>query len=142
MPDSRHRGFSLIELMTVLLIVGLLLALAWPSYRQHVQRGHRAEALAALMQARLFMERHYAVHGRYTTAAGQAPELPQALRVVPPGGPARYLLSVELDQAGGFVLRAAPQLPMADDPCGSLLLASTGAQGRSGSALTVQQCWR
>ena len=37
-------GFSLIELMTVLLITGLLLTLAWPSYQSHVRRGHRLEA--------------------------------------------------------------------------------------------------
>lgn len=138
----RGRGFSLVELMVVLLILGLLVSLAWPGYRRHVQRGHRAEAIAALLEARLFMERHYAVQGRYTTAAGSAPALPQTLQVVPAQGVPRYRLVLLSADASGFVLQADPQPPMADDPCGSLSLSSTGLKGRSGRALSVQDCWR
>ncbi len=135
-------GFSLIELMTVLLITGLLLTLAWPSYQSHVRRGHRVEAATALMEAQHFMERYYAVQGRYTTPAGSAPALPVRLQTVPAQGTVRYRLQLEAVEAGKYTLRADPQEALATDACGSLTLASTGAKGRTGSGLTVQQCWQ
>lgn len=136
------RGFSLIELMVALLIVGVLVSLAWPRYQSHVRRGQRAEAQAALLEAQHFMERYYAVQGRYTTATGTAPTLPARLQGVPAQGEVRYRLSLESVTATGFVLRAEPQAAMVGDPCGSLTLASTGAKGRSGSGLSVAQCWQ
>lgn len=135
-------GFSLIELMTVLLITGLLLTLAWPSYQSHVRRGHRVEAATALMEAQHFMERYYAVQGRYTTATGLAPALPVRLQTVPAQGAVRYRLRLEAVEAGKYTLRADPEPALAADDCGSLKLASTGAKGRTGSGLTAQQCWQ
>ena len=143
MTHLRQRsGFSLIEMMTVLLIMGLLLTLAWPSYQSHVRRGHRLEAITALLEAQHFMERHYAVQGRYTTATGSAPALPVRLQTVPAQGAARYMLKIEAVEAGKYTLRADPKDALATDECGSLTLASTGAKGRTGTGLTVQQCWQ
>ena len=139
---TKPAGFSLIELMVVLLILGVLLTVAWPSYQSHVRRGYRAQALAALLEAQQFMERHYAAQGRYTLADGAAPNLPARLQVVPAQGPARYRLRLDSAQAGEFVLRADPQETQAGDPCGSLTLASTGRKGRTGSGPTAQQCWQ
>ena len=135
-------GFSLIEMMTVLLIMGLLLTLAWPSYQSHVRRGHRVEAATALMEAQHFMERYYAVQGRFTTDKGAAPALPVRLQTVPAQGTARYMIKVTEVEAGKYTLSADPQGALANDACGSLTLASTGAKGRSGRGLTVQQCWQ
>ena len=67
-------GFSLIELMTVLLIMGLLLTVAWPSYQGHVRRANRMEAVAALLEAHQFMERYYAVRRQIHPAGGSAGE--------------------------------------------------------------------
>lgn len=141
-PSLPSLGFSLIELMTVLLIMGLLLGVAWPSYQGHVRRAHRMEAVAALLEAQQFMERHYAVQGRYTAAAGGAPSLPLRLQAVPSQGAARYRLKLESVDAGRFTLRADPQEALAEDACGSLTLASTGLKGRTGGGLTAQQCWQ
>lgn len=137
-----RRGFSLIELMTVLLITGLLVSVAWPSYQSHVRRSHRAEAAAALLEAQQFMERYYAVQGRYTTASGAAPALPVRLQAVPAQGQPRYRLRLEGVEVGKFTLRADPQDVLAGDACGSLTLASTGAKGHTGQGLTVAQCWQ
>jgi type IV pilus assembly protein PilE len=142
LSTARAPGFSLIELMTVLLIIGLLAAVAWPSYQSHVRRGHRVQAQAALLEAQHFMERHYGAHGRYVLDSGAAPTLPARLQVLPAQGPVRYRLRLEAVQAGSFSLRADPEGVMADDPCGSLLLASTGARSRTGTGLSVAQCWQ
>lgn len=141
---NRAQGYTLIELMTVVLIVGLLAALAYPSYTHHVRRAHRAEARAALQDAQQYMERYHAVYHRYTTQADEAPVLPRRLRTVPEGAPAetaRYQLSVSEAQADTYTLRAVPA-PGWDDACGSLTLTHTGVKGRTGAALSVPDCWR
>ena len=141
-------GFSLIELLVVLVIAGILSALALPSYRQHVQRGYRAEAAAALLEAQHFMERFYSVNGRYTTDAGSPPALPARLQVMPAssggsgGSAARYQLSVAAASVNTYGLQAEPVGAMAGEPCGTLTLTQTGLKGRTGSVLSVSECWR
>ena len=68
-PANRiHRiaGFTLIELMVVLLIVGILGTVAVPAYRQYVIRAHRTEAKTALLRLAANQERHYLQHNTYT----------------------------------------------------------------------------
>ena len=63
---SRISGFTLIELMVVLLIVGILGAVAVPAYRQHVIRAQRTEAKTALLRLAANQERHYLQNNTYT----------------------------------------------------------------------------
>jgi type IV pilus assembly protein PilE len=135
-------GFSLIELLVVLVIMGLLSAMALPSYRQHIQRGHRVEGAAALQEAQHFMERYYSVNGRYTTAAGEAPDLPLRLQTAPSDALARYQVSVSAATANAYSLQAEPVGTMLEDPCGSLTLSHTGQKAMTGSGLTAAECWR
>lgn len=141
-PRLTTPGWSLLELTVVLLIVGVLASLAWPQYHSHLRRGHRATAQAALLEAQHFMERHYAVHGRYTTAVGLAPSLPARLQAVPAESGARYRLALHAVTPVSYELRAHPLGDMAGDACGSLTLHSSGAKGRTGHGATVAQCWR
>lgn len=144
-PAQHHdaqQGMSLIELLTVLLIVGLLAALAWPSYRSQLQRSHRAQAAVALLQAQQFMERFYSVQGSYLSAAGQKPSLPAALQSVVVDGQTLYAVQIEQVDAVSYQLRAEPQGAMRSDACAALTLSHTGLKGRSGTAATVQECWR
>ena len=53
-------GFTLIELMIVVSIVAILSAVAYPSYVKYVQKSRRADALSALAQTQVMMERCYA----------------------------------------------------------------------------------
>ena len=142
LPRLMPRGFSLIELLVVLLIVGLLASLAWPSYRAHVQRSHRVQAATTLLQAQQFMERFYSVQGSYLNAAGQKPSLPAALQSVTVDGQTLYAVQIEQAEALAYQLRAEPQGVMRSDACGVLTLSHTGLKGRSGTAPTVQECWR
>ena len=59
------RGFTLIELMITVAIIGILAAIAYPSYVEHIYRSRRAEAEATLMELAQWMERNYMVNLSY-----------------------------------------------------------------------------
>ena len=59
------RGFTLLETMIAIAVVGIIAAFAYPSYRQHVQRGEVAQATRGLADARSAMEQHFLNGGTY-----------------------------------------------------------------------------
>ena len=141
--ESDHRkyraGFTLIEMMIVVAIIGILAAIAMPSYTQYIQRGDRASARAALLEAQQFMERFYAANDAYDKdKASTAVVLPTALLHVPAGAP-KYDLSVDTPAANSYTLTATPK---SADKCGNLTLSNTGVKGISAVGPTIQECWR
>lgn len=68
-----QRGFSLIELMIVVAIVGFLAMVAYPSYQEYVQRGNIAEATGGLAEMRMKVEQYYADNRTYLNLTCPAP---------------------------------------------------------------------
>jgi len=73
-PFNRRlaQGFTLIELMIVVAVVGILSAIAYPSYTEYVRRGHRADARAGLLQVQQWLERAATATGTYPTSLPSA----------------------------------------------------------------------
>lgn len=106
---SKSAGFTLIELLVAMAILAILSAVAYPSYRDYVVRGHLAEGTSALATMRADMERHfqdnrsYATVGSFTTPC----QVPEAQRRF-----GNFVLSCASVDAGTFVLRATGSGPV------------------------------
>jgi type IV pilus assembly protein PilE len=138
----RLAGFSLVELLVVLVIMGVLSAVALPAYTRYVQRGHRTEAMAALLESQHFMERYYSANGQYLSPANAVPWLPQRLQGIPSQGTVRYQLSVSEATLNSYVLQAVPKGSMTGDVCGSLTINQAGLRGVLEGTRSVAECWR
>ncbi len=138
---SLNQGFTLIELMIVGVVIGVLAAIAYPSYTQYVMRARRVDAKQALMQAAQWMERSYTVNYKYPS--GVDPLLPDGLRQSPAAGVASYTLSAVSASDAAFSLQAVPVGAQAADVCGTLTIDNVGQKGTSAGTdtETVQRCW-
>ena len=144
--SCKSAGFTLIELMITVAIVGIIAAVAAPSYQDYVRQTNRAAAKVALYENAQFMERFYSQNSQYDASVGMdarantADDAPVTLPNTqsPKTGTAQYNISLQAAGNDTFVLQAVPTGTMAGDTCGTLTLSNTGLQGSGGS---VASCW-
>lgn len=138
---ARQRGFTLIELMVVIVIIGILAAIAWPMYQEYVRSAKRAEVKAALLEAAQALERHYSLNSTYLKAdgTGLAEVFPTQS---PPGGTANYNIAVEgTPTRSTYVLRATRAGSMTGDACGNFQIDHANNQTLNGNTRSVAECW-
>lgn len=138
---KKAAGFTLIELMIVVAIVGILAAIAYPSYMDSVRKSRRADAKAALSNAAQALERYYTEKNSYLNATlgdGAGTVFPDHTPSDQAHDSAYYILSITNQGVGTYTLNASPTGAMAADNCGALTLDHLGQKG---AALPIAQCW-
>src|SRR5262245_52874951 len=130
MKQRISHGFTLVELMVVVMIVSILAGIAIPSYREHVRRSNRAEVKSALLENAQFMERTRTSSNKYDADGAGVAITAESLPVqhVPKegGGPVLYNIKFadESPTPSTFALIAEPVADgaMGNDKCGTFTL--------------------
>jgi len=144
---KKQSGVSLLELLIVVTIIGIIAAVAYPSYQESVRKSRRAECAGALAGLGNAMERFFTVNSTYLGAAagGANTGAPAIFAAACPtdGGAATYNITISAATGSTYALQAAPIGPQAGDKCGSLTLSNTGLKGVTGQSagVTWDDCW-
>jgi type IV pilus assembly protein PilE len=145
---TNMRGVTLMELMIVIVILGILSAIAVPTYRSYLLRSQRSEAKIALLQLQTAQEKFYLQNNVYTANITGAS--PAGLGLLAVTETAKYDMSVTLAADGNgtaaqrFNATATPRPGggQTDDLlCANFTIDERGTRGVSGTQ-TVEQCWK
>ncbi len=140
-------GVTLIELMIVVVVIGILTAIAYPSYNRYVIRSKRVAAKSALLLVADRQEQFMGNNKRYAASLTELGFAADSLAIDDNGESVTagasdhiYTLTISDSSAITFTVEAAPQGAQAagDTDCGTLSLNHAGARGQTGSA---DNCW-
>lgn len=120
--NKSSKGFTLVELVIVILIIGVLAAISIPSYREYVIRGHRRAAQAAMMEIATRQQQYFVANRTYATKAQLGYALPDQV-----GDFYDYDIDLVAGPPPGFEITFEPQGAQASD--GDLTLDSEGVKG-------------
>ncbi|MGY2185840.1 Fimbrial protein precursor [compost metagenome] len=127
-----NRGFTLIEIMIVIAIIGIVMTIAAPSFTEYLKKGRRTEVAGLLSEQAQILERFYSQKNVYTGAAGLSP-----------GNDYYTITSTLTDQT--FLLTAVRKAgtSMATDKCGDFTITNTGVRSmvNATAGLTTKDCW-
>lgn len=133
--QTKQHGFTLLELMIAIAIIGILAAIAYPSYVDQILKSQRTSAKTALLDLASREAKYYSLNNTYTTSMtnlGYAGAGPVA---VPDSNSHYYDLSVAAKNTG-YIATAAPTGRQSTDACGSYTIDYLGVKGAGGS-----NCW-
>lgn len=139
---TRQRGVNLVEVIIALVILGIIAAIAIPSFQESSAKGRRSEGKTALVKAGQFMKTFYTENNTFTQdltnigLATPATTRPDGFYVLTVNAP-----SEECPIASCFVLHATPQGGHASDRCGVLTYSSNAVSSAELGGVEVTDCW-
>lgn len=131
-----QRGFTLIEMVLVVVLIGILASIAYPSYSDYLRSSRRADASSVLLESSQYMERYFTETNTYVGATLPTTQTPKD------GAIKFYNITFATGQptASTYTLQATPINTQSSDPCGTLSLTQSGVKSTTGS--TVAKCWK
>jgi type IV pilus assembly protein PilE len=142
----RHRGVTLVELLTVVVIIAILSSIAVPTYRSYVLRAQRTEATATLLRVQAAEEKFFAQNNNYAGDLAAAPPAGLGIPAVTASG--YYDLRAELlEEGSGYRIVASPRTgggQRDDDKCSSFTVDHNGLKTASdvNGRDNTRECWR
>lgn len=137
----QQKGFTLIELMIIVLIVAILSTIALQTYSGYMLRAYRSDSQASLLQATQFMDRIRTEQGSYQPG-GVSPALPTSLAQSPSNGVARYTIALSGSTPTTYTLTATPTASIsAQEVCGNLTIDQSGLKAFTGGGGDQRTCW-
>jgi len=142
MYQQKNQGFTLMEILVSLAIVGILLAIALPQYSKYVMKSRRSDAKVALLGIAQLQEAYYANYHKYATALGNTTNAQEdklgcktsckegsdSAYQSPEG---HYALSIIADNTQRYVIKAVAigKQALTDEDCQTFVLDSRGRKG-------------
>ena len=147
MRFGKLSGFTLIELMVVVIVIAILVGIGYPSYQDYVRKGKRAECRGALLRAAQTQERFFTDQNRYANQAEIATASGVAGTIYSGDNPnlasGAYTITVALGAGNtSFTLTATPNAaaPFADPTCGNLTLTSAAVRSWATTPANPERC--
>ena len=145
----RQLGFTIIELMVVVVIVGILMAIALPSYRDHVIRSHRADGKSGISQCAVNQERNFTKNNSHAAAdvcAATSPDEYYNLTVVVFDQANDGTCTAGATNLDCFIITATPTTKdnqNEDTDCASFTMTNMNQKTakNSSNADTTDDCW-
>lgn len=139
----KQLGFTLMEMMITIVILGILVGVAFPAYQGHMSSARRATATGCLMEYAQYMERIFSANMTYATNNGAQVA---ALPVTNCSQDLTGLYGFSFPNpptANTFVISAAPLGAQATDACGALTIDQLGVRSANGAtnAAAIRACW-
>jgi type IV pilus assembly protein PilE len=144
----RTRGFTVAEILTVLIVIAVLVALAVPMWRSHQLRVQRADGRSALIAAQTAQDRFFGTHARYASGAEVAAPAPAGAGLATASANGFYRIEISTSADGlAYVAtaRASGKRGQADDSrCVEMSLDEVGRRRAidSAGADRSADCWR
>ena len=145
----RNKGFSLIELMIVMVIIAIIFSIGIPGYRDYMQRANRGDAMTALLRISAAQERFFIANGTYASTAQLGPAPPAGLGI-PGSERGWYNFNIVPNGAGlavGYtaIAQVAPGGDQGDDmDCWFFVVTERGQRTAfdNGGNENTDRCWR
>lgn len=126
-----NRGFTLIEMLIVIAIIGIIITIGYPSLTEYVNKGRRTEVVGTLSEQAQILERFYSKNNVYTGITGLS------------AGTSYYTITPTITDQTFLLTAVRKPGAMATDKCGDFTLTNTGVRSmvNATAGLATKDCW-